>query len=284
MPTKHQSPYIPLPSKPPDLVEDGQTIYKDIAAATVRDIRTVQRAIYGMHGISRYDTIYTGVSGTCMYMFILWILNLLSTFLGIAFMEYHLAGIDLPKDDGSFTSENLVAEADNHLARVLKQKLEFSYSSDRLSFVETNIGIAALVLTRGLWTSENVISNNWKASMDYLNDVIHKALAEDAREDVYSPSNKEDGCEVLYGRAGLLYALLYIRKSFQGRPRQEQALVGDISSDQILASLVDSIMTRGKHGGFLLSSEFRTGDFAHLPPLMWTWHGKRYLGAAHGIG
>ncbi|KAF9554810.1 Lanthionine synthetase C-like protein [Agrocybe pediades] len=188
--------------------------------------------------------------------------------------------MNVPLQGELLSSQSLVSLADKHLGRVLRHKPSFSYSPDRLSFIETNVGVTALILARGLWTSEEVIRNSCKSSHEYLIHVVQTALDEDARNDIYSPSNKEDGCEVLYGRAGLLYALLYLRKAFQGK---DETSVHDLTSDKVLSSLVDSIMTRGKHGGFLLSSEFRTGDFAHLPPLMWTWHGKRYLGGAHGV-
>ncbi|KAF8908178.1 hypothetical protein CPB84DRAFT_1674366 [Gymnopilus junonius] len=201
--------------------------------------------------------------------------------LGIAFMEYYLAEMALPIQDESLAPKSLTSLADEHLARVIRHRPGYAYSPTRLSFIESSIGIATLVLARGLWTSEESIINDWNAAKDYLETTIEQVLLEDS--DVYSPRNKEDASEVLYGRAGLLYALLYLRKAIKGKPQQQITLLEGLTSDSNLARVVDSIVSRGKHGAFSLSSEFRPDDGPRLPPLMWTWHGKRYLGGGHGV-
>lgn len=197
-------------------------------------------------------------------------------------MEYHLAGMPLPVMDESLTPKSLISSGDKHLARVIRHRPGYAYSPTRLSFIESSVGIATLVLARGLWTQEESIINDWKAAKDHLETTIEQVLLEDS--EVYSPGNKEDASEVLYGRAGLLYALLYLRKAIKGKQQQQIAPLESLVSDDNLGHLVDSIVNRGKHGAFSLSSEFRLDDRSRLPPLMWTWHGKRYLGGAHGVG
>ncbi|KAF8960663.1 hypothetical protein BDZ97DRAFT_1905851 [Flammula alnicola] len=186
-------------------------------------------------------------------------------------MEYHLSGMNLPLQNENMTPKVLLSAADKHLARVLRKNpinLEDMYSPNRLSFIESNIGIATLVLERGPWTSEQTIVDNWQAAKDYLE--LH-------------PADKEDRCEVLYGRAGMVYALLHLRKAIGGQPQNEMASLDSLVSDITLSRLVDSIMVRGRHGAHALSSEFRMSGGPDLPPLMWMWHGKRYLGGAHGV-
>lgn len=70
--------------------------------------------------------------------------------------------------------------------------------------------------------------------------------------------------EVLYGRAGYLFSLLYARKHFGAEK---------IDKD-ILDKICQSIINSGKR----LSRRERS-----RVPLMYIWHEKHYVGAAHGI-
>eukprot|EP00794_Sanderia_malayensis_P003513 gene3513-4014_t len=69
--------------------------------------------------------------------------------------------------------------------------------------------------------------------------------------------------EVLYGRAGYLYALLWV----------QQQLGTDTISDSLLLKVCDSILKRG--------SNLARKDHARMP-LKFMWHDKEYIGAAHG--
>ncbi|EDO42198.1 predicted protein [Nematostella vectensis] len=70
--------------------------------------------------------------------------------------------------------------------------------------------------------------------------------------------------EVLYGRAGYLYSLLHVQQEI-GINKIDRALI-----DQICSAVVSSGLNLAKH-------------LRHQSPLMYAWHGKHYLGAAHGI-
>jgi len=71
-------------------------------------------------------------------------------------------------------------------------------------------------------------------------------------------------CEVLYGRAGALQAILFLRQELQDETIGRD-LVVVLASDIVRAGLACSQTTR-------------------CPlPLLWEWHGKAYLGAAHGV-
>ncbi|XP_042216662.1 lanC-like protein 2 [Homarus americanus] len=70
--------------------------------------------------------------------------------------------------------------------------------------------------------------------------------------------------ELLFGRAGYLYALLLIQKKI-GK---------EVIDDKMIRSVVTAIL----HSGRALS---RTNKWT--VPLMYQWHDKHYLGAAHGI-
>ncbi|KAK2854565.1 hypothetical protein Q7C36_006434 [Tachysurus vachellii] len=81
---------------------------------------------------------------------------------------------------------------------------------------------------------------------------------------VISPDEIPD--ELLYGRAGYLYALLYVNKE-----------IGPETVDEnIIAKVVTAILESGKN----LSREEKKTERC---PLLYEWHKKQYVGAAHGL-
>lgn len=192
-------------------------------------------------------------------------------------MQYHIAKLNVPLKSKVLDSKKLTSAADRNLAEVLYHNPIHRglYSPTRLSFIETSIGIATLVLVREPLTSEKIIRENWRSAKEYLEYTVDSTLS--------NPNdNTDDGSEVLYGRAGLLYALLYLRNAIQDYGQQQRTSLENLISDTTISRLVDSIVSRGKRGAHLLS--LRNGGGENLPPLMWSWHGKQYLGAAHGVG
>jgi len=72
--------------------------------------------------------------------------------------------------------------------------------------------------------------------------------------------------ELLYGKAGLLFALLQLRDSF-GADNSNERLV-NLTSDQIIGSIVDAIIREGT-----------SAASSQECPLYFEWDGKCYLGA-----
>ncbi|KAG6886848.1 hypothetical protein C0992_002028 [Termitomyces sp. T32_za158] len=106
-------------------------------------------------------------------------------------------------------------------------------------------------------------------------------------------NSKEDACEVLYGRAGLLYALLRIRNglsdartsiSVSADAEPFLMALNELTSDKALRAVVDSVIAIGREGTADYAVRLEAKPEKPIPPLMWAWHGKRYLGAAHGVG
>lgn len=79
-------------------------------------------------------------------------------------------------------------------------------------------------------------------------------------------------CEVLYGRAGYLKAIKFVRKE----------LSDDNFGRTVSQEIVRQIWEEGKRGAAEYRQLSDSGDDQSLP-LVWKWHGKLYLGAAHGI-
>jgi hypothetical protein len=71
--------------------------------------------------------------------------------------------------------------------------------------------------------------------------------------------------ELLYGRVGFLYALELVRLHCPD-------LVCDLITDESRLRVIRKVIEHGRKGAF--------GEW----PLMWSWHDRQYLGAAHGAG
>lgn len=68
--------------------------------------------------------------------------------------------------------------------------------------------------------------------------------------------------ELLYGHCGYLYGLLFVR-----------AHLPELVEDSLIAEIATLVLDVGE----------RQREAKYNSPVMYTWHGKHYLGAAHGI-
>lgn len=201
--------------------------------------------------------------------------------------------------------------ASESAAELYTHSLSRSPSGSHSSFLETSIGLATLILVHQLRLGNSVektggnhshnnartdgseqqpeetaksrrsSSKDWSTCAHLIKHAIRTAL-EEALDD--------DGCEVLYGRAGLLYSLLFLRSELSSpttTPRDEDPvarLIEPICSDDNIRALIDDIVRRGRVGAESYVEALQGEERDRAPPLMWRWHGKRYLGAAHGVG
>jgi hypothetical protein len=162
-------------------------------------------------------------------------------------------------------------------------------SPARISFLETDVGVSALVLLRIIEESSNILINDtdWRHCITLLQSAFKQILSR--------RSNTDDNCEVLYGRAGFLYAILLIRRAFRLRAdtanHSGSALSNELlesleslMSDDSIGAVVREIVDIGREGAWKYGKDIaESGLTMYGPPLMWAWHGKRYLGAAHGV-
>ncbi|KAG7095075.1 hypothetical protein E1B28_005864 [Marasmius oreades] len=148
----------------------------------------------------------------------------------------------------------------------------------KLSFLETPIGLAVLAAL-----------NTEAGHSSFCTDKLRDAIDSIAKH----VDNSDDGSEVLYGRAGFLYGLLFLRSLISRRAstgtsksaEEGTTALEKLVSDSSLSIVIQSIIQRGRVGAELYASETSSvrGPSGCVPPLMWSWHGKRYLGAAHGV-
>jgi len=154
------------------------------------------------------------------------------------------------------------------------------HSPDRASFLETDVGVSTLLLLHIIeGSSSNVI--DWRHCIQLFRNPIEQML---------SKRSDDDGCEVLYGRAGFLYALLLIRSALRHYadsiesapfPDNFRESIERLTSDANIRTIVEMIIDIGREGALKYAADV-AGMGLMIPPLMWVWHGKRYLGAAHG--
>lgn len=207
-------------------------------------------------------------------------------------MQYHLADLGLSNPgDSRFTPESLASAGDNNLASSIRAHLKAPWvlpDPSRASFLlDTKIGIATLVLQRNQQSSEESIVNAFQMCKELLQRTVDLTVRYE--NEVHESDNIfDDGCEILYGRAGLLYVLLSVRSSLDrkvisGRLDDFDALKA-LTSDSNIDSIIQSIISRGKHGASIYSNEVTDGERRSFPALMWMWYGQRYLGGAHGVG
>ncbi len=162
-------------------------------------------------------------------------------------------------------------------------------TSGRISFLETDVGTATLIIVEGLRSRSENVPEKAVALREQAAKVLRSALRVAINEE-----GKEEECEVLYGRAGLLYALLLLHAKLaavstdptKGNVEDDPLVnaVIQLCSERHIDSLVHDIISRGKTGAHRYAHKLSAQERDITPPLMWSWHGKRYLGAAHGVG
>lgn len=189
---------------------------------------------------------------------------------------------DIPTRELETTARQVCARMVRSVS--LKQPKDAS----RVSFMETHVGGATVLIVQHLTRPEGKKPLLDRDTYQHCVSILRSAVKLALYRPVYAsnvPLAPYDGCEVLYGRAGLLYALLFLRSNITGEVYSDAPLTGDIKSlisFDTLRKMVDDIIERGMMGteatrppGVVPSA---------WPPLMWSWHHKLYLGAAHGVG
>jgi hypothetical protein len=212
-------------------------------------------------------------------------------------MCYHLAGLGLVDSRNakqlSLSNSDFLSAGDNILLKAYTDDFG-SLAPRKSSFLETYVGVATLVILRVLQTSGSqqtasskvASATEWRPALRLLREMTNLIVQDDRQKMSPGSSVLDDGdAEVLYGRAGFLYALLLLRSARResGANTSEIAVaVDELVSDASIQTVFDSIIGRGLVGAETYARD--VVDDGLRPALMWTWHGKRYLGGAHGVG
>ena len=206
-------------------------------------------------------------------------------FLGIILMDWRVADLNLP----DIPTPELEATARRSCARMVRcVSLKQPKDASRVSFMETHVGCATVLIVQHLTRPEGekplLDCHSYQRCVSILRSAVNLALYRPVHASNV-PLAPYDGCEVLYGRAGLLYALLFLRSNIAAEIYSDAPLTGDIKSlisFDTLRKVVYDVIERGTMG----AEATRPLGVAPSawPPLMWSWHNKLYLGAAHGVG
>lgn len=148
-------------------------------------------------------------------------------------------------------SQELAAHAQQHVEWAL-----VNVSSHRRVTLLESPWVGAKALQIALWHDNNQQAKALDEAKRFVSKVAASCRKLAAAE-----------CEVLYGRAGALQAILFLRLILE---------YGDLGRDAAL-ELADSIVQQGRQ--FAAAQQHAT----HGLPLLWTWHDTLYLGAAHGV-
>lgn len=200
-------------------------------------------------------------------------------------MDWRVADLNL----SDIPTPELEATARRACARMVRcVSLKQPKDASRVSFMETHVGCATVLIAQHLTRPEGekplLDCHNYQRCVSILRSAVKLALYRPVHASNV-PLMPYDGCEVLYGRAGLLYALLFLRSNITAEIYSDAPLTGDIKSlisFDTLRKVVDDVIERGTMG----AEATRPPGVAPSawPPLMWSWHHKLYLGAAHGVG
>ena len=200
-------------------------------------------------------------------------------------LQFHSKAVQLPPE--------LTSGFDETIRKLIHLPYEIEISSRRLSPIETEVGAAVLEIMRQL-SLENSTSTSRLADRDQLRWVnalrilkgnINAALEHDRH------IRSGGGCEVLYGRAGLLWTLINLRRlcddahlgtsrrrgSGGGRRSVMLRKLAEYVRDEVLQVLVDMIVSAGKKGAEMYEEQY--GERPVGMRLIWNWHDAWYLGA-----
>ncbi|RPA81922.1 Lanthionine synthetase C-like protein [Ascobolus immersus RN42] len=206
----------------------------------------------GKNFSDRHDSLYTGESGiSLMYLRI--------------FLQ--AKALDMPDKEISYLAERVRL----HMPRLS----EHSPPAGRLSPIGGPTGPAVVEVLRQLLLVDpnedaDDLKDRWKTAMKTLKNATNNSLQTDV----------DQVDEILYGRAGLLWALLNFRRLVHDKVGDSGRLedLHRICGSPIITGLVEDIIRSGKDGARLYEEEFGEPGLS----LMWEWHGKYYLGAIHG--
>lgn len=204
---------------------------------------------------------------------------------GIVLMDWRIADLN----PSVVPTPELEATARQACARMVRcVSLKPPRDASRVSFMETHVGCAAVLIVQHLTRPEGekplLDYHSYQRCVSILGSAVKLALYRPVHASNV-PLMPYDGCEVLYGRAGLLYTLLFLRSNVTVEIYSDAPLAGDIKaliSFDTLRKVVDHVIERGAMGAE--ATRPPGVEQSAWAPLMWSWHHKLYLGAAHGVG
>eukprot|EP00879_Flechtneria_rotunda_P018916 GHRR01019854.1.p1 GENE.GHRR01019854.1~~GHRR01019854.1.p1 ORF type:complete len:297 (+),score=90.35 GHRR01019854.1:3715-4605(+) len=235
------------------VVGDPEVVREILKAAAVA-LKEVKAAAIQHQDVSG-GSIYVGVAGVAL------------TYLHIA--QQVQRGVRF--EHGAYLRKHDVPHCLN-LADMFLTEAEKLMSNKRVTFLEGASGVLAAqaVLAH--------MQGNWQTTAAKLQAV--QELWPNHIQGVLPPSE----CELLYGRAGYLYSLAWLQQHL-GQEAVPQDLIKAVTAHILNEGLRGGAELRQSAaggGGSRRSTDENLSSAAGSWDLMYSWHGKKYLGAAHG--
>jgi hypothetical protein len=256
--SSHSPQYFPNKLQPVDInASNLKHVLKELQLAIKEGIELIGNSIPPVTDLSDYGSIYSGIPGVAY-----------------AFLR-------LERQAESIGSSNL-HYAKLAYERIIPTPTDLHLLPGRMSPVGSSLGpvflrILAVCEDHNLNLGRGLSVAPEDASA--LNDAVQRSLQHG--HVIPFKGHSMGGDEVLYGRAGLLWALLTIRKHmFEEKTEKavRRALGPALKS---IPQLIDAIIAAGKQGSREFIEKYGSSDAF---PLMWPWIEDRYgLGAVHGV-
>lgn len=195
------------------------------------------QAYYATHKSRSYGSLYSGSLGALVYL------------------PWKMARLQRQLLGNEQESNKLLAEAQRHVERAVVNAP--SSTCRRVTLLESS-WVGSKVLQIAIWHDTQ---QTHKAVNEADN--LAQQLAAKCHKTLHSAE-----CEVLYGRAGALQAILFLRRALANRNVGHEAAL----------TLANEIVQQGIRGAAQNMNQVVDGL-----PLLWEWHDTKYLGAAHGV-
>ncbi|KAK9243538.1 Lanthionine synthetase [Lipomyces tetrasporus] len=256
--SSHRPQYFPNKLHPIDINRSNlEHVLKELQSAVKEGVEIICNSLLPVTDASDYGSIYSGIPGVA------------------------LALLRLERQNESIGSSSLHC-AKLAYERIIPTPTDVHLLPGRMSPIGSSLGpvflrILAVCEDHNLNLGRGLSVSPEDASA--LNDAVQRSLQHGAV--ISFKGHSLGGDEVLYGRAGLLWALLTIQKHMY-EEKTEKAVRGALRPAlKAVPQLIDTIIAAGKQGSRKFIEKHGPSDAF---PLMWPWIEDYYgLGAVHGI-
>ncbi|KAI8582269.1 hypothetical protein K450DRAFT_228149 [Umbelopsis ramanniana AG] len=165
---------------------------------------------------------------------------------GILYLLFHIHNVD---PSVTVAGDPVAELCEMYLTSITKSAVELN--SKHCGFIDSPVGAIAVAAC----VHHVVLRKDYKARLELEKLLEYQSVAiNDAVSD-----------ELLYGRVGYLYALQLVSLHCSD-------IAGDLITDDTRLAVIKKVIEHGQKGAI------------DGWPLMWSWHDRHYLGAAHGVG
>ncbi|KAL5476793.1 hypothetical protein ACEPAI_2979 [Sanghuangporus weigelae] len=230
-----------------------------LKSAIASSVELLMRHVKAKSSSTR-DSLYTGDAGIALM------------FLRLS-VQLKAAGL------GDYLKKDIQAQIPSIVTELLPPLKAYQLRPGHLSPLDSPVGSAAVYVLSTLDRATSFDSSSvnttddkdWAAAIQTLGNAATTATEDQSL----------GGDEVLYGRAGLLWAMLNLQTwvGARGAPSRMEKDIAQVVNARTVEQVIERIIEAGK-----LGARWYGRNYGEEPlPLMWPWHDGFYLGAIHGV-